>query len=211
MQDLRNQEPKLILPSVRSALLKIHEDLFTIDSYVKKSTAYYPESLTEFEKLTLVLEDRRFLNHSGVDLLSILRESLRAITFRKHGGASTIDMQFVRTATNYRQQTLRRKFYEIFLAVMIQFRYKKIVILRSYLACAFFGSHLIGANVAAHKLFGCTADNLSTNQAARIAAMLVYPRPLSEGDKWKSKVQRRADYGIRVYLTNKKSFEKLPR
>jgi membrane peptidoglycan carboxypeptidase len=158
-----------------------------------------------------VLEDRRFLDHRGVDLRSGLREIIRAMTFRRHGGASTIDMQFVRTATGFRHKTFRRKIYEILLAVIIQFRYNKITILRSYLACAFFGSHLIGANKISHMLYGRNAEELSIDEAAMIAAMLVYPRPSSPTSQWQIKVQSRANYGKRIYIANKQHFDKLPR
>ncbi len=51
--------------------------------------------------MTIAIEDRRFFYHPGVDVLSILRETIKALKGRKHGGASTIDMQFVRTVTGY--------------------------------------------------------------------------------------------------------------
>jgi membrane peptidoglycan carboxypeptidase len=210
MASLSSQEPKRKLRGVRSAVLRIHRDLFTIDRYVKRYTAYYPESLTALEKLTIVLEDRRFFDHRGVDAKSALREIWRALTFRRHGGASTIDMQFVRTATGYRQKTIRRKLYEMFLVYLIQFRYSKVVILRSYLACAFFGSHLFGADRAARKLYGRKADSLETDEAAVVAAMLVYPRPSSPTPAWELKIQRRAHYGVRIYVANKERFDKLP-
>jgi membrane peptidoglycan carboxypeptidase len=211
MDILARQEPKLRLPGLRRALLRIHSDLFIIDGQIKRYAAYWPTSLSALEKLTIVLEDRRFFNHQGIDLRSCIREVVRAMTFRRHGGASTIDMQFVRTATGYRQRTLRRKLYEIFLATIIQFRYSKIVILRSYLACAFFGSHLIGANVASKKLYGCNADDLQIDQAAELAAMLVYPRPRLPTANWRIKVERRAEYGKRIYVAHKERFDKLPR
>jgi membrane peptidoglycan carboxypeptidase len=160
--------------------------------------------------MTLILEDRRFFDHRGIDTKSAIREISRAITFRRHGGASTIDMQFVRTATGYRQKTIRRKLYEIFLVFIIQFRYSKVVILRSYLACAFFGSHLFGANRASQTLYGRDADNLTIDEAAELAAMLVYPRPRSPTPAWELKVKRRARYGIRIYVANKERFDKLP-
>ena len=128
----------------------------------------------------------------------------------KHGGASTIDMQFVRTATGFREKTIRRKLYEIFLAVLIQYRYSKRTILRSYLRCAFFGSHLIGANRAALALFGVSMYQLSLEQAATLAAMLVYPLPLHPTAEWSAKVVRRAGYGQRRMLRLKQSFQQIP-
>ena len=119
-------------------------------------------------------------------------------------------MQFVRTSTGYKERTLGRKFYETFLAVIIQFRYSKIVILRSYLACAYFGSHLRGVKAAAKKVFGKNANELSIEEAAFIAAMLVYPRPFHPTAQWESRVQRRADYGQRIYVANKERFDQVP-
>jgi membrane peptidoglycan carboxypeptidase len=210
MKPLYEGKPKLKIWRPREILIKIHLDLFAIDSKIQSILAYYPPALTNLEKLTLVLEDRRFLFHYGIDLKSVLRETIRAVTFRSHGGASTIDMQFVRTCTGYKERTLTRKLYEMLLAVIIQFRYSKIEILRSYLTCAYFGSHRRGANAAAHTVCGKKADDLSVDEAAFIAAMLVYPRPRDPTVEWTLRVRRRADYGKRIYIANKERFDQLP-
>jgi len=210
MKRLDEQRPKLAIFRLRETLTRLHFDLFKVHALIDSGVAYYPLELTNVEKLVLILEDRRFFFHHGVDLRSSLREFLRAVTLRRHGGASTVDMQFVRTATGYRERTLGRKLYEMLLAVIIQFRYSKIVILRCYLRCAFFGSQLKGANAAAREVFGARSENLSVDDAAFIAAMLVYPRPKQPTAEWKSRIQRRADYGKRVYVANKQRFDQLP-
>jgi membrane peptidoglycan carboxypeptidase len=120
-------------------------------------------------------------------------------------------MQFVRTATGYKEWTIQRKLYEILLATIIQFRYSKIVILRSYLNCAYFGWKLSGVNAAAKKLFNKEPDDLSLEQAAFIAAMLVYPQPRDPTGEWALRVERRAAYGKRIYIANKKRFDEFPR
>lgn len=210
MKHLYEQQPKLRTFRPREILTKVHLDLFRVHFNIKRSLAYYPQELTNLEKLTLVLEDRRFHHHHGFDVKSTLREFFRAFTLRSHGGASTIDMQFVRTSTGYKERKLRRKLYEMFLAVLIQFRYSKITILRSYLDCAYFGSHLKGANAAARRVFGKMAHELSIEEAAFIAAMLVYPRPSHPTDEWELRVRRRADYGKRIYISNKERFDQFP-
>lgn len=210
MKRLYEQQPKLRTFRPREMLTKIHLDLFKVHSNIDASLAYYPPALTNLEKLTLVLEDRRFPFHHGFDVKSTFREFFRAITFRSHGGASTIDMQFIRTSTGYRERKFGRKLYEMLLAVLIQFRYSKITILRSYLNCAYFGSHLKGANAAARKVFGKTADDLSVEEAAFIAAMLVCPRSLHPTAEWELRIRRRADYGKRIYISNKERFDQLP-
>jgi membrane peptidoglycan carboxypeptidase len=198
----------LRLWSFRQFLLGLHRDLFRIDNY---SLPYVSrEPLSQLEKLVLILEDRRYFNHFGVDVLAGMRELGRAITIQPHGGASTIAMQFVRTATGYKEVTISRKLYEMALAVLIQFRYLKIEILRSYLACAFFGSGLTGTESAALAHFNKQLSTLTIDEAAVIAAMLVYPRPLVPTPRWFAKVSRRANYAIRRYPRFEKCFDKIP-
>jgi membrane carboxypeptidase/penicillin-binding protein len=203
----RAQRPKFRPPGPRDALLKIHRDLLLVDRHVIPLHTWDRAALTRLEKHVLVLEDRRYLSHWGVDLVSVLREVLKAVTFRRHGGASTIDMQFVRTATGYRSRTLRRKLYEILLSLLIQFRYSKTVILRSYLSCAFFGSRLYGAEAAAIKMFDKPTVLLTDEECAMLASMLVYPRPIDPDESWMSRIQRRARYGQRTYVAHEQRFE----
>jgi membrane peptidoglycan carboxypeptidase len=196
--------------SLRRILIQIHLDLFKVESHI--SYDRWPEPLTDFEILVLILEDRRFFKHHGIDVRSIEREIFRALTLRRFGGASTIDMQLVRTATGYRQRTLGRKLYEMLLACIIQYRYNKFEILRSYLACAFYGSHLIGSETAAVKVFGVDSlSDLSFDQSAELAAMLVYPQPLRPTEEWRAKIRRRANYAKWWYPRLKQRFQKLPR
>lgn len=198
------------MPFPRRFLIRIHRDLFQIEHHVDRYTGY-GATLTLFEKMVLVGEDRRFLRHNGIDYRSVIRELIKATTFRKFGGASTIDMQFVRMATGYYERTFRRKAYEMLLAVLIQFRYSKIEILRSYLKRAFFGSHLYGATSAVQLLFGKRLESLTSQEAATLAAMLVYPRPRHPTDRWRANVERRSRF-IEANLPRfEKSFEKLPR
>jgi transglycosylase-like protein len=111
------------IPTIRYVLIRLHSDLFTIDERVPW---WVPdEPLIPVEKMILMLEDRRFFWHFGFDCRSGIREFVRAIRLNRYGGASTIDMQFVRTATGFREKTIKRKLYEILLAMLIQFRYNK--------------------------------------------------------------------------------------
>jgi membrane peptidoglycan carboxypeptidase len=79
------------------------------------------------------------------------------------------------------------------------------------MATAFFGSHLTGAHSASICMFGRSAADLSIEQASIIAAMLVYPRPLTPVDSWRGKVQRRAKYARALYPILKERLEKFPR
>jgi membrane peptidoglycan carboxypeptidase len=178
---------------------------------VRPWAVYYPEELTTFEKLVLVLEDRRFFRHGGVDPIAVLRETLKLLTLRKHGGASTIDMQFVRSTTDYKERTLRRKLYEMLLACLIQFRYSKITILRSYLGFAYFGWNLRGADRASRAILGKNTSELDLKEAAFMASMLVFPYPKIQTADWTRKISRRANYIEAVYIRRKKRFDEIAR
>jgi membrane peptidoglycan carboxypeptidase len=198
----------LHLPSIRTLLLRIHRDLFKVDKFVRSWTPR--DALSTVEILILILEDRRFFEHRGVDWRSCVRELFRAITWQRFGGASTIDMQFVRTATGFSERTLRRKIYELLLASLVQYRYSKIEILRAYLGCAFFGSHLYGIDSASRAMFDKAPQDLELNEAAEVASLLVYPRPLIPTAPWRLKVSRRADYAKALFPRLEQRFKKLP-
>jgi hypothetical protein len=179
----------------------LQRDLASIHQRVRDTRDGSSAYLTTLEQLVLVLEDRRYFSHPGVDVLSLLREFGKAMTLRRYGGASTIEMQFVRTVTGYRQNTLHRKLYEMLLAMTVRKRYSKIELLRAYLACAFFGSGLIGADATAALMFGKNARKLRPDEAAVVAAMLARPRPLLAPASWETKVRRRARYGLRIWAS----------
>lgn len=204
-----NRRPGSIWTRSSAWASKMQCDLSRIQQCIEQHPDKGPATLTPLEMMTIVLEDRRYFSHRGVDLPSVVREIINLVTFRKHGGASTIDMQFVRTVTGYRAPTLRRKLYEALLAVAIQPRYSKHEILRAYLACAFFGSGMIGADTTARRFFSKDSNELELEEAAMISAMLAYPRPSTAPATWKFRVERRKRYAISVHSRNKKRFSNL--
>ena len=178
-----------------SLFRRIKRDLDRIETRVDWSL----DDLADIEVLVILLEDRRFFQHFGVDVLAIVRELLKMISFRKFGGASTIDMQFVRTRTGYKQKTFRRKIYEIMLAILLQRRMSKIDILRAYLQEVYLGSSIYGISRAAKVMFDKEIYDLSLGESAVIAAMMVYPRPLHPGARWAEKIRRRSEYGLKLF------------
>ena len=186
------------LPSLKRYLYHAYMDLKSIEQNVFGHDSDH--TLSNLERAVIMLEDRRYFSHAGIDARSIIREVFRALTFRKHGGASTVEMQFVRTCTGYKELSLRRKFYEAFLAFALTHRRNKLEVLRSYLSIAYFGTGLHGAESAAQCMFGKTVSELSAHESTILAAMLVYPRPRKENDVWKERVERRANYGDRLLI-----------
>ncbi len=192
-------------PNFRSSLLRMHRDLIYIDQCSYSVNIH--SSLNKLEIFILILEDRNFFNHSGFSIKSLGREFWRYISGRRHGGASTIEMQLFRTASGRYERTLRRKIREIVGSVILQFRLSKIAILRIYLDIAYFGTGLSGAEIAANSMFSGKAEvgksfdfsKLSLREAAELASLLVYPKPRLFSADWHAKVSRRADYALMLY------------
>lgn len=80
----------------------------------------------------ILIEDKRFAEHMGVDFYSINRAIYRYIFKNKIEGASTITQQLVRLITNEREIKISRKFKEIILASLIENEFTKEDILKLY-------------------------------------------------------------------------------
>ena len=193
-------------PSIKKALFYIHQDLKTV---VEGSHWWleYDVELSDLEILVLLLEDRRFRRHRGVDWRSVLRELFKCLTLRRHGGASTIDMQFVRTRTGFKERTLRRKAYEMLLAYFLQYRLGKLAILRNYLSIVYLGRGIKGIEQAASAVYGKNTWDLDREQLATIAAMMVYPLPKSPTEQWQAKVEKRAAYGLKLFTRHSERYK----
>lgn len=197
----------------RNLLININRDLFLVREKMeelKKSASYYndedEEQYDELHYLVMALEDRRFLEHCGVDWRSVIRELKNWLMGKKHGGASTIDMQMVRTITGFKDRTVYRKIYEACLAFIVNFKFSKKEIIDCYLNNAFFGSHIYGINSAIQKCYEkkYIAD-LNLDEKAQLAAMLQIPRPLNPSEKWVEKILERASYAQFVWRSMKNS------
>lgn len=170
------------LPSVKRYLFQAYKDLNSIEQNIFGPV--WGEEVSVLEKAVILLEDRRYYTHRGIDVRSIIRELVKTFTFRKHGGASTIEMQFVRTCTGYKEISITRKVYEMFLAWALLHRANKLEILRSYLGVAYFGTGLQGSYAASIKIFNKEPNQLSERECFELASMLVYPKPRNPDENW---------------------------
>ena len=185
-----------IIRNVKNIFICLNYDLFEISNKMQGIDNY--SEFDDFEFLVMSLEDRRFLRHCGYDFKACLREIFKFLSRRRHGGASTIDMQMVRTITNFRDLTFYRKLYEIILSILVNYKFSKKQIIRCYLKNAFFGTRLYGYEAAASKTFNKQFESLDYYEKAFLAAMLLRPKPLVENEKWRQSVIIRAMYAQRM-------------
>ena len=132
----------------------------------------------------VAIEDRRFYEHFGIDVLglaSVALESVKAGEVTR--GGSTITQQVAKNLFLTPDQTLGRKVQEAVLAIWLEHTYTKDEILELYLNRVNFGHEKYGIEAAAQFYFGKSARNLSLSEAAMLAGSLQAPSRLNPQGK----------------------------
>jgi penicillin-binding protein 1A len=126
-------------------------------------------------KAVIAVEDRRFFEHDGFDLIRIFGAALAVV---REGdpvqGASTITQQLARQSVG-REKTLHRKLRELLFAAQLEHHFTKEEILELYLNKVYFGSGLYGVEAASRGYFGKKASELSLGEASLLAGLLKAP------------------------------------
>ncbi len=147
-------------------------------------------------KATIALEDERFHDHLGVDLLAVgraLRDNV--LQRRRVSGASTITMQVCRMMDD-RDHTYAAKAVESFRALQLESILGKREILETYLNMAPYGGNIRGVEAAARRYFGKSAKELTLAEAALLAGTPQAPERLRPDRHLKAALARR-DTGLR--------------
>jgi 1A family penicillin-binding protein len=122
----------------------------------------------------IAVEDHRFYQHDGVDVVGIAG-ALKDNIFGERRGASTITQQLVGnmhpTLIDRTDRSLGRKLSEQAAAREMEKHYSKDQILEGYLNQISFGHGWYGVESAARHYFGKTASKLTLPEAAALAAM----------------------------------------
>jgi penicillin-binding protein 1A len=125
---------------------------------------------------TIAIEDRRFYEHSGIDLEGIARALSKDIRAGKVvEGGSTLTQQLVRNLYVGNEVTFERKAIEACLAVRLNRRRSKDWILENYLNTVFYGSRAYGVHAAAQTYFSKPAWKLGLGEAALLAGLTQAP------------------------------------
>ncbi|MCI4670822.1 MAG: transglycosylase domain-containing protein [Bacteroidia bacterium] len=128
---------------------------------------YVPDAL-------IATEDVRFYSHSGVDYWSIPALIVRNLVRGTSSGASTITMQLSRNLFNAvgSSRTVNRKIKEVIVAAILEKNYTKQEIMEAYLNTVNIYSNAYGIEMAAQRLFGKPAKDLTIEESATLVAML---------------------------------------
>jgi len=146
-----------------------------------KGESLTPQDLPpDLAKAIVAVEDRRFYEHGGFYLPSIMRASLHdLLAGSAREGGSTITQQLARMLYLSPERTLKRKVQEAILTVWLEHHLDKQQILTRYLNNAYFGAGAYGADAAARRYFGKRAKELSLTESAMLAGLVRAPSSLA--------------------------------
>src|SRR5258708_25865787 len=121
---------------------------------------------------TVAAEDRRFYHHVGIDPIAVARALVHDVRqLRAAEGGSTITQQVAKVVLASQNRGRGAKLREAVIALRLEHRYGKREILALYLNLAPYGNEVNGIARASRRWFGCGPENLTTAQAAFLAAL----------------------------------------
>jgi len=162
----------------------LESELLTEDTANKlgeRETLTFQDIPNVMVQAILAIEDRRFFQHSGVDLRGIARAAVNHFSSSGHyrQGGSTITQQLVKNTYLSPEKTLRRKYNEALIAIALENRLSKQDILALYCNEVYLGQRagvgVRGIAQAARVYFGKDLKDLSLAEAATIAGMIQSP------------------------------------
>ncbi len=140
-----------------------------------------PEISPALSSALIAAEDRRFLQHHGVDwqgLAGAAWDSVwRTLDGRRVRGGSTLTMQLAglldpALAAGGARRTLGQKWDQAQMALALERQWSKAEILEAYLNLVPYRGELVGLDAAARGLFGKTAAGIDAREAALLVALL---------------------------------------
>lgn len=167
-----------------------------------------PEMPTSIVDALILVEDRSFYDHYGVNPLAIARAALVNISAgRTVQGGSTLTQQLAKNFFLSSERSIVRKVREALMALIIDFRYSKDEILEAYLNEVYMGQDkargVHGMGLASQFYFGRPVGELTVSQQAFLVAVIKGP---SYYNPWRypERAQERRDLVLRLLMENDK-------
>ncbi len=128
----------------------------------------------------LAIEDRRFYDHFGIDVIGVARALVANVMRRGVSqGGSTLTQQLAKNLFLTQERTLERKLQELVLSFWLEHKFSKDQILELYLNRVYFGAGAYGVEAAAQRYFGKSARLVTLSEAALLAGLVKSPSKLA--------------------------------
>lgn len=172
----------IIATSATEQVFRDGETSICYDAYGKELTKfkgakdlYYVtiDKIPEYVKdAFIVMEDRSFYEHSGIDKKGIVRAIVANISSKSISqGASTITQQLAKNIFLTQDVTWERKVKEIILAEKLEDKFSKEQILEFYLNNIYFGNGYYGIEAACRGYFGKSITDTTLSEIAFLSSI----------------------------------------
>lgn len=136
----------------------------------------YDEMGDKVKKAVIASEDQKFFVHDGFDYTAIEKAMKHNEKGKKIRGGSTISQQTAKNIFLWQGRSWFRKGLEAVYTFIIEKVWGKDVILERYLNSIEMGQGVFGIEAASKYYFGKSSKDLTTSEAAWIAAVLPNPK-----------------------------------
>ena len=163
-------------------------------------------------KAVIAVEDHRFYEHKGIDLIAITRaifNDIKALSYVE--GGSTITQQLAKNIYFTQDKVLTRKIAEVFMAFDIEDNFSKKQILELYLNTSYFGDGYETVKEASNGYFGKAPLELTEYEATMLAGIPNAPSVYAPTKNFELAKQRQKQVINKMikyeYIDNKKAEE----
>lgn len=171
LEQLENPKPELA-----TRVFSVDGEVLGRYFIINRSRVTLDEVPEDFIRALIVMEDRKFYRHWGIDIDRIVKQTVKnVIDMRVRGGYSTITQQVARNLHLTLEFSIARKLREAITAVQIERTYTKDEILEMYVNIAFFGRGTYGIASAAQVYFGKIPAELTLSESAMLIGLLPGP------------------------------------
>lgn len=173
--DLKITADALNIKTENSVLIDLNgNEVATLNGEENREVILLSEMGEYLPKAFVAIEDKRFYEHSGVDIARTLGAVAKFVTGDSSYGGSTITQQLIKNATGDNDRDWKRKVREIAKAFQIEREMSKQQILESYLNTIPLGGggkNVYGVKVAANYYFDKEPADLTLAQSSYIAGI----------------------------------------
>ncbi len=185
------QLDETLLPSSK-ALPTIFDSNGNEMSYSFNTLLSNDEISPHLQNAFVALEDKRFFEHNGYDVIRIGGAIFNNIkSSSKKEGASTITQQLIKNTHLNSEKTINRKINELFLASELEKKYSKQEILAMYLSVIYFGNGNYGIKQASEYYFSKKPNELNLQDCATLAGIVKNPSKYNPKKHYNNAYERR--------------------
>ena len=143
------------------------EEIRSKNNYIKLN-----ETTKTFQNAIIAVEDHRFYEHKGIDLISTTKAFFTNIRNKEIiAGGSTITQQLAKNMYFTQKKEFSRKFAEIFVVSYLEDNYKKDEIFELYINTIYYGNGNYGIGNASMGYFNKKPSELTDNEATILAGL----------------------------------------